>query len=134
MPEFKHFDFTPFRGDDLLLAFLGKIDVAALHHAVALRIECSEGAANPGGKVHGGALSALFDVAFYELAKRELMAEAVTISLEVKFLQAAEPAKPLFAMAQVLRASRALVSCTGAIFQDDRLVAHASGQFLKVTS
>ncbi len=60
--------FVPFRDDDSLLAFIGEIGVRRDDGAVCFEVRLKEGALNPLGILHGGALAALFDVAMYEVA------------------------------------------------------------------
>lgn len=130
-PDFSPLEFRPFRGDDRLLASLGPVSVAGEGTQIVMRLDPGPGALNPGGFVHGGTLSALFDVALYEAAKAGLGAEAVTVSLDLKFLLPGAPDLPLTIVPQVLRAGRSLATVSGQAFQGGRLIAFATGQFAK---
>ncbi|MEQ8896835.1 MAG: PaaI family thioesterase [Roseovarius sp.] len=122
--------FAPFREDDSLLAFIGEIGVRREDGAVWFEVRLKEGALNPLGILHGGALASLFDVAMYEVAKAG--GEAVTVSQETKFLSAIRADAPLYVKAEALRVGRKTVFCTARATQGDRLCGHATAQFARL--
>ena len=122
--------FVPFRDDDSLLAFIGEIGVRRDDGAVCFEVRLKEGALNPLGILHGGALASLFDVAMYEVARTG--GEAVTVSQETKFLSAIRADAPLYVEAEALRAGRRTVFCTARATQGDRLCGHATAQFARL--
>lgn len=122
--------FVPFREDDSLLAFIGEIGVRHEAGTVCFEVRLKEGALNPLGILHGGALASLFDVAMYEVAK--IGGEAVTVSQETKFLSAIRSDAPLYVEAETLRAGRRTVFCTARATQGDRLCGHATAQFARL--
>jgi uncharacterized protein (TIGR00369 family) len=133
-PDFSQMRFRPFREDDALLASLGTVCLADNGTDLVLRLDCGVSAVNPGGFVHGGATAALFDVALYEAAKAAFKAEAVTSALDVKFLAAGSARSPLHVVAQSLKAGRTMATCVGSAFQDGRMIACATGQFVRGAS
>ncbi|MFB9950539.1 PaaI family thioesterase [Rhizobium puerariae] len=130
-PDFSQLCFRPFREDDTLLASLGKVCIAENGTGLVLRLECGANAVNPGGFVHGGATAALFDVALYETARAAFEAEAVTSALDVKFLAAGGPQLPLHVVTQNLKAGRTMATCIGSAFQNGKMIACATGQFVR---
>jgi uncharacterized protein (TIGR00369 family) len=132
IPDIDNLQFVPFRGDDALVSVIGRVDVASTADGVVLRVDCAKAAANSVGGLHGGALSTLFDVALHAAAREGLQGEALTISLDVKFMRSGELSSPLHIFAQVLRAGRTLATCSASTFQNGRVIAHATGQFMKL--
>ena len=122
--------FVPFRDDDSLLAFIGEICVRRANGTVCFQVRLKEGALNPLGILHGGALASLFDVAMYEVARTG--GEAVTVSQETKFLSAIRADAPLYMEAEALRAGRRTVFCTARATQGDRICGHATAQFARL--
>ena len=87
---------------------------------------------NGTGAVHGGAIVALCDSAFY-LALASIYGheqETTTAALSCNFLAPAGPPHDLIAEAQVLKAGRRIVYGEVRITGGDRLVAHATLNFL----
>lgn len=122
-------EFTPFRGDDPLMAFIGDIGMHRDQGQVTLKVTIREGAINRLDMLHGGALGTLFDVAMYELAREN--GEAVTVTQEVKFLKPVSAQALLFIEAELLRAGRRAVFCTARATQDDTLCAFSTAQFAR---
>lgn len=122
--------FVPFRDDDRLMAFIGNIGIRSTETGVILEVRLRDGAINPLGMLHGGALAALFDVAMYEAAKQD--SEAVTVAQEIKFLSAIHADAPLCVTAEVLRAGRRTVFCTAQATQNDKTCGHATAQFARI--
>ena len=122
--------FAAFRADDSLLAFIGEIGVRHDDGTACFQVRLTEGALNPLGILHGGALASLFDVALYEVARTG--GEAVTVSQETKFLSAIRADAPLYVEAEALRAGRRTVFCTARATQGDRLCGHATAQFARL--
>ncbi len=120
----------PFRQNDRLMAFIGDIGILRDGGKVSFEVQLSEGALNPLGMLHGGALAALFDVAMYEVAKAG--GEAVTVSQETKFLSAIHADTPLHVEAEPLRIGRSMVVCMARARQGDRLCGHATAQFARL--
>jgi uncharacterized protein (TIGR00369 family) len=133
-PDFSQLCFRPFREDDALLRSLGKVCVADNGTGFVLRLDCGANAINPGGAVHGGATAALFDVALYETARAGFQAEAVTTALDVKFLLAASAQPPIHVVTQSLKTGRTLATCAGTAFQNGRMIACATGQFVRAAA
>ncbi|MER9203859.1 PaaI family thioesterase [Mesorhizobium sp. M0933] len=130
-PDFTQLCFRPFREDDALLTSLGTVCVASNRTGLVLRLDCGPTAVNPGGFIHGGATAALFDVALYEAAKAAFASEAVTSALDVKFLAAGNAKSSVYVVAQSVKAGRIMATCTGSAFQDGRMIACATGQFVR---
>lgn len=120
----------PFRQDDRLMAFIGDISILRIGSGVTFEVHLKEGALNPLGMMHGGALAALFDVAMYEIAKTG--GEAVTVSQETKFLSAIRADLPLHVEAAPLRTGRSMVVCTARARQGDKLCGYATAQFARL--
>jgi uncharacterized protein (TIGR00369 family) len=92
------------------------------------RPEISNGA----GAVHGGAIVSLCDTVFYvalaSIYGREQ--DTVTVSLQCNFLAPALPPHDLIAEATVLRAGRRICYGEVQVSSNDKLVAHATLNFL----
>lgn len=87
---------------------------------------------NGTGAVHGGAIVSLCDTVFYvalaSIYGREQ--DTVTVSLQCNFLSPALPPHDLIATAHVLRAGRRIVYGEVEVMSNDKLVAHATLNFL----
>ena len=87
---------------------------------------------NGTGAVHGGAIVSLCDTVFYvalaSIYGREQ--DTVTVSLQCNFLSPALPPHDLIATAHVLRAGRRVVYGEVEVMSNDKLVAHATLNFL----
>jgi uncharacterized protein (TIGR00369 family) len=87
---------------------------------------------NGTGAVHGGAIVSLCDTVFYvalaSIYGREQ--DTVTVSLQCNFLSPALPPHDLIATASVLRAGRRVVYGEVEVMSNDKLVAHATLNFL----
>jgi uncharacterized protein (TIGR00369 family) len=88
--------------------------------------------ANGSGAVHGGAIVSLCDTVFYvalaSIFGREQ--DTVTVSLQCNFLSPALPPHDLIATATVLRPGRRIVYGEVEVMSNDKLVAHATLNFL----
>lgn len=87
---------------------------------------------NGTGAVHGGAIVSLCDTVFYvalaSIFGREQ--DTVTVSLQCNFLAPALPPHDLIAEARVLRAGRRIVYGEVEVMSGEKLVAHATLNFL----
>ena len=92
------------------------------------RLEISNGT----GAVHGGAIVSLCDTVFYvalaSIYGREQ--DTTTAALQCNFLAPALPPHDLIATAHVLRAGRRIVYGEVEVISNDKLVAHATLNFL----
>ena len=89
---------------------------------------------NTANNVHGGVILSLADVAMFAAVYvlRGIDAgKSVTVDLATQFIGAASPAKPLDAIAELLRETRRLAFLRGLIVQDDACVASFSGTIRK---
>ncbi|MDQ6826363.1 MAG: PaaI family thioesterase [Candidatus Eremiobacteraeota bacterium] len=96
------------------------------------RAEVSNGT----GAVHGGAIVSLCDTAFY-VALASLYGrdqQTTTAALACNFLAPALPPNDLIAEAQVLKAGRRIVYGEVKVISGDRLVAHATLNFLNTNA
>lgn len=87
---------------------------------------------NGAGAVHGGALASLCDTAFY-LAHASLYGreeETVTVDMTCNFLAPARGPDDLVARAKILKPGRRVVFGEVAVYCGERLVAHATMNFL----
>lgn len=123
--------YAPFRDDDRLMAFLGQIGMRTDANGVTFKVSLEDGALNPLGILHGGALAAMFDVAMYEAAKTG--GEVVTVAQEIKFLSAIRADTPLYIQAEILRAGRKTTFCTARATQDDKIRGYATAQYAAYT-
>lgn len=122
--------FAPFREDDTLMAFIGQVEMATGDGDITLRVRLHEHAANPLGILHGGALSALFDVAMYEAARQT--GEAVTTAQETKFFKPVSTAAILKVTARVLRTGKRAVFCKANALQNGTLCGFSTAQFTRI--
>lgn len=84
---------------------------------------------NPHGKVHGGVLATLADVAGAEaVAAGSESGPGITIELKITYLNPGEPGV-LVADARVIKRGRRITIVETEVFQEDELVAHAIGTF-----
>lgn len=93
------------------------------------RIMPRPGHHNNGGHVHGAITLGLIDVALFATAKllRDIdAAGSVTIGLETQFIGSGDMARPLDAVAEILRETGRLVFLRGLVVQDDDIVASFS--------
>lgn len=90
--------------------------------------------ANRGGVVHGGAIAALCDSAFFVAHATIFGRDAgnVTVDLTCNFLAPARPPHDLLAHAKVLKAGRRIVFGEVGVYSGERLVAHATLNFMNV--
>jgi len=130
-PDFSNLDFLPFRGQDRLLPLLGEAYLAHSEQDFVLRLEPHAHALNAIGIIHGGAMATLFDIVLHEAAHAQFNSQTVTASLEIKYLRPGQAGSPIYIVAQNLKTGRSLAVCIGAAFQNDQLIAYASGQFAK---
>lgn len=116
-------------------AVLGKIIVRKdADGKVRLRSFPARSQSNLAGKVHGGALLALMDVALFATSRMHGIIEAgtsVTLDLSSQFIGAAEIDQPLDLVSEVLRETRRLVFIRGLAEQDGNLIASYSGTIRK---
>jgi uncharacterized protein (TIGR00369 family) len=107
---------------------LEKVDRGRAVMRMPYRPEISNGA----GAVHGGAIVSLCDTVFYvalaSIYGREQ--DTVTVSLQCNFLAPALPPHDLIAEATVLRAGRRICYGEVQVSSNDKLVAHATLNFL----
>jgi acyl-CoA thioesterase len=97
-----------------------------------MRMPFREAVMNNAGNVHGGAIMSLCDSAFW-VALATLYGPfqpTATASLTCNFLSPARPPHDLMADAKVLKAGSRIVYGVVHVFSDDRLVAHATANFL----
>jgi uncharacterized protein (TIGR00369 family) len=102
------------------------------HGRAVMRMPFRSEIANGAGAVHGGAIVSLCDTVFY-VALASIYGrdqETVTVALQCNFLAPALPPYDLVAEAIVLRAGRRI--CYGEVLvrSNDKLVAHATLNFL----
>jgi acyl-CoA thioesterase len=97
-----------------------------------LRLPYRPEIANRPGTVHGGAIAGLCDAAMYialaSIYGREQ--DTTTVQLSCNFLAPALPPHDLLARAEVLRAGRRIVYGEVKVYSNERLVAHATLNFL----
>lgn len=102
------------------------------HGKATMRMPFRDEIANGAGAVHGGAIVSLCDTVFYvalaSIYGREQ--DTVTASLQCNFLAPALPPHDLIAKARVLKAGRRIVYGEVEVFSNDKLVAHATMNFL----
>ena len=106
------------------------------HGKAVMRMPFRPEVANGAGAVHGGAIVSLCDTVFYvalaSIYGREQ--DTVTVSLQCNFLAPALPPHDLVAEATVLRAGRRIVYGEVQVKSGDKLVAHATLNFLNTYS
>lgn len=132
IPDLEGLDFLPFRENDRLLGFIGTVGIHAGPNATILKVDARAKAANPQGILHGGALSALCDVAMYESAKGAFGGDCVTSVQDMKFLRPFRTDAPLFIISEVLRAGRTTALCAVRAVQGGKLGAFSTGQFTRI--
>ena len=102
------------------------------HGKAVMRMPYRPEIANGTGAVHGGAIVSLCDTVFYvalaSIYGREQ--DTVTVSLQCNFLAPALPPYDLIAEATVLRAGRRICYGEVQVTSNDKLVAHATLNFL----
>ena len=102
------------------------------HGRAVMRMPYRPEIANGTGAVHGGAIVSLCDTVFYvalaSIYGREQ--ETVTVALQCNFLAPALPPHDLIAEATVLRAGRRICYGEVQVRSNDKLVAHATLNFL----
>jgi uncharacterized protein (TIGR00369 family) len=102
------------------------------HGKAVMRMPYRPEIANGTGAVHGGAIVSLCDTVFYvalaSIYGREQ--DTVTVALQCNFLAPALPPHDLIAEATVLRAGRRICYGEVQVTSNDRLVAHATLNFL----
>lgn len=88
---------------------------------------------NIGGKVHGGVINALCDIALSGAVTCNYMGKAervVTMQMNVNFLRAGEPDDTLLAYGEIVKQGRTICYVEGGIKnQDGKLIARASGDW-----
>ena len=106
------------------------------HGRAVMRMPFREEITNGTGAVHGGAIVSLCDTVFYcalaSIFGREQ--ETTTASLQCNFLRPALPPHDLIAEARVLKAGRRIVYGEVYVRSGERLVAHATLNFLNTNS
>jgi uncharacterized protein (TIGR00369 family) len=106
------------------------------HGKAVMRMPYRQEIANGTGAVHGGAIVSLCDTVFYvalaSIYGREQ--ETVTVALQCNFLAPALPPHDLIAEATVLRAGRRICYGEVQVMSGEKLVAHATLNFLNSTS
>lgn len=106
------------------------------HGKAVMRMPYRKEIANGTGAVHGGAIVSLCDTVFYvalaSIYGREQ--ETVTVALQCNFLAPALPPHDLIAEATVLRAGRRICYGEVQVMSGEKLVAHATLNFLNSTS
>ncbi|MDQ2864630.1 MAG: PaaI family thioesterase [Candidatus Eremiobacteraeota bacterium] len=102
------------------------------HGRAVMRMPFRPQIANGAGAVHGGAIVSLCDTVFYvalaSIYGREQ--DTVTVSLQCNFLAPARPEHDLIAEATVLRAGKRICYGEVQVRSGDKLVAHATLNFL----
>ncbi|MBV8151869.1 MAG: PaaI family thioesterase [Candidatus Eremiobacteraeota bacterium] len=102
------------------------------HGTARMRLPYRSEIANGTGAVHGGAIVSLCDTCFYialaSIYGREQ--ETTTAQLACNFLASAKPPHDLIADAKVLKAGKRIVYGEVSVHSGDRLVAHATLNFL----
>jgi uncharacterized protein (TIGR00369 family) len=102
------------------------------HGRAVMRMPYRSEIANAAGAVHGGAIVSLCDTVFYvalaSIYGREQ--DTVTVALQCNFLAPALPPHDLVAEATVLRAGRRICYGEVLVTSNDKLVAHATLNFL----
>ncbi|HEU5478388.1 MAG TPA: PaaI family thioesterase [Candidatus Tumulicola sp.] len=118
------------RGNFVLLLDL-KLEKVERGMAV-MRMPFRQEITNLSGGVHGGAIVSLCDTAFYvalaSIYGREQ--DTTTVALQCNFLAPARPPHDLVAEARVLKAGRRVVYGEVNVRSGDKLVAHATLNFL----
>jgi uncharacterized protein (TIGR00369 family) len=97
-----------------------------------MRMPYSPEITNGTGAVHGGAIVSLCDTSFY-VALASIFGrdqDTTTVALQCNFLAPAVPPHDLVAHARVLRAGRRIVYGEVEVYSGDKLVAHATLNFL----
>lgn len=92
---------------------------------------------NISGRVHGGALLGLIDIALFATARMHGILEAgtaVTVDLSTQFIGAGAIDAPLDLVSEVLRETRRLVFLRGLAEQEGRVIAAYSGTIRKPAS
>lgn len=106
------------------------------HGKAVMRMPYRQEIANGTGAVHGGAIVSLCDTVFYvalaSIYGREQ--ETVTVALQCNFLAPALPPHDLIAEATVLRAGRRICYGEVQVMSGEKLVAHATLNFLNSNS
>ena len=93
----------------------------------ALRVKSKH--CNGAHVVHGGMISAIADNAMAGAVYHRLGRRALTVQMNVQFLQPSRAGDWLEGRGRVSHMTRHLVFCEAELFADDRLVARASGIF-----
>ena len=89
---------------------------------------------NAGGRVHGGCLLSLADVALFAIAQDEMQGDyGVTVSLASEFLNGAEEGALIEARGEVLRTGRSLIFVRLIITADGTACLNASGTIKRMT-
>jgi uncharacterized protein (TIGR00369 family) len=118
------------RGDFVLLLDL-KLESVERGRAV-MRMPFRQEITNGTGAVHGGAIVSLCDTVFYvalaSIYGREQ--DTTTVSLQCNFLAPARPPNDLVAEARVLKAGRRVVYGEVNVRSGEKIVAHATLNFL----
>ena len=126
MPEsYKNSAFTTLLGCELLS--LGETGTAEL------RLGMREELRNRGGKLHGGAIFTLVDVAMGLAcsASHGFDQHSVTLECKINYLRAVGEGEVL-CQARVLHAGRRTLMVEAEVLQGDKLVAKATGTFARV--
>ena len=125
MPEsYKHSAFTSVLGCELLSLAEGSAE---------LRLGMREELRNRGGKLHGGAIFTLVDVAMGLAcsASHGFDEHSVTLECKINYLRAVGEGEVL-CQARVLHAGRRTLMVEAEVLQGDKLVAKATGTFARV--
>lgn len=125
MPEsYKHSAFTSVLGCELLSLGEGSAE---------LRLGMREELRNRGGKLHGGAIFTLVDVAMGLAcsASHGFDEHSVTLECKINYLRAVGEGEVL-CQARVLHAGRRTLMVEAEVLQGDKLVAKATGTFARV--
>ncbi len=129
------FDAAPHRWEKEKSHFVALLDLKlekVEHGRAVMRMPFRPEISNGAGAVHGGAIVSLCDTVFYvalaSIYGREQ--DTVTVSLQCNFLVPAVPPHDLIAEATVLRAGRRICYGEVNVKSNDKLVAHATMNFL----
>ncbi len=130
-----NFDAAPHQWEKEKSHFVALLDLKlekVEHGRAVMRMPFRPEIANGAGAVHGGAIVSLCDTVFYvalaSIYGREQ--DTVTVSLQCNFLAPAVPPHDLIAEAVVLRAGRRICYGEVQVRSNDKLVAHATLNFL----
>ena len=101
------------------------------------RVRCAFRAAkkhtNAGGRLHGGSLMTLADMALFAVAWDELEgSRGVTVALESQFLDAGWPGELIEATGEVTRAGASLIFARGHVYTGERVLLTFSGIIKKI--